>query len=370
MSDYDELDIRFMRLAIHEARKGLGKTSPNPCVGAVVVKDGLLIAQGYHRKAGMPHAEANALAMAGRDAAGATIYVTLEPCNHTGRTPPCTEKILAAGIKRVVVGMNDPNPLVSGGGNAYLSSRGLSVISGILEDECRQLNRPFIKHVTSGLPWVIMKAGLSVDGRIATRSGHSNWVTCDESRRQVHRLRDKVDAILVGSGTALADDPSLTARVAGRRGRDPLRVVLDTTLQMSADARMLQLESAAQTWIFCGPDADPDRRKQLEEAGAVVKKVALDPLGGLELTAVLKELGRADITSLLVEGGGTVHAAFLRDELYDQANLFIAPIFIGSEGVPVVGELGIDRIDERKCFTMMKTRRLGCDVMIEGLFAN
>ncbi|MDF1577520.1 MAG: bifunctional diaminohydroxyphosphoribosylaminopyrimidine deaminase/5-amino-6-(5-phosphoribosylamino)uracil reductase RibD [Desulfobulbales bacterium] len=370
MTDYDDQDFRFMRLAIREARKGLGKTSPNPCVGAVVVKDGTLIAKGCHRKAGMPHAEVNALAMAGRDAKGATIYVTLEPCNHTGRTPPCTAKILAAGVRRVVTGMDDPNPLVSGGGNAYLADRGVSVTTGLLAEECRQLNRPFIKHVTTGLPWVIMKAGLSVDGRIATRSGHSNWVTCDDSRRYVHRLRDRVDAILVGSGTALADDPSLTARPAGGRGRDPLRVVLDSSLQLSARAKMLQLESEAPTWIFCGPDADVAKREELAAAGAVVKRVAKDPLGGLELTAVLRELGRAEITSLLVEGGGGIHAAFLRQGFYDAASLFIAPIFIGSEGVPVVGELAIDRIDQGKCFRVVRTRRLGCDVMIEGLFGN
>ncbi|MFO7607259.1 MAG: bifunctional diaminohydroxyphosphoribosylaminopyrimidine deaminase/5-amino-6-(5-phosphoribosylamino)uracil reductase RibD [Desulfurivibrionaceae bacterium] len=368
MTDCDDQDLKFMRLAIREARKGLGKTSPNPCVGAVVVKNGILIAKGYHRKAGMPHAEVNALAMAGRDASGSTIYVTLEPCNHTGRTPPCTETIYAAGVKRVVTGMNDPNPLVSGGGNAYLAGKGISVTSGVLAEQCRRLNRPFIKHVSTGLPWVIMKAGLSIDGRIATRSGHSNWVTCDASRRQVHRLRDMVDAILVGSGTALADDPALTARLTGRPGRDPLRIVLDTNLQLSARAQMLHLESAAPTWIFCGPGADSAKRAQLEAVGAVVKRVAEDPLGGLELTAVLRELGRAGITSLLVEGGGAIHAAFLRQRLYDEANLFIAPIFIGSEGVPVVGELGIDRIDEGKCFRIVKTRRLGCDLMIEGLF--
>ncbi|MCK4840225.1 MAG: bifunctional diaminohydroxyphosphoribosylaminopyrimidine deaminase/5-amino-6-(5-phosphoribosylamino)uracil reductase RibD [Desulfobulbaceae bacterium] len=370
MSDYDELDFGFMRLAIQEARKGLGKTSPNPCVGAVVVKNGRLIAKGYHRQAGMPHAEVNALAMAGRDAEGATIYVTLEPCNHTGRTPPCTEKILAAGISRVVVGMNDPNPLVNGSGNDYLSSRGVSVAAGLLSDECRQLNRPFIKHVTTGLPWVIMKAGLSVDGRIATGTGHSRWVTCEESRRHVHRLRNQVDAILIGSGTALADDPSLTSRLVGRPGRDPLRVVLDSSLQISTKARMLQLESMASTWIFCGPGADSIRRSQLVEAGAVVKEVDIDPGGGLDLVAVLEELGRADINSLLVEGGGKVHAAFLAQDLYDQADLFIAPIFIGAEGIPVVGALGLDKIDEGKRFQMVKTRRFGSDVMIEGLFEN
>ncbi len=370
MSDYDDLDLGFMRLAIKEARKGLGKTSPNPCVGAVVVKKGRLIGKGYHRRAGMPHAEVNALAMAGRDAHGATLYVTLEPCNHTGRTPPCTEKILAAGISRVVVGMKDPNPLVNGSGNDYLSSQGVSVAAGLLVDECRQLNRPFIKHVTTGLPWVIMKAGLSVDGRIATRTGQSSWVTCEDSRRHVHRLRNQVDAILIGSGTALADDPSLTTRLVGRPGRDPLRVVLDSSLQISAKARMIRLQSKASTWIFCGPGADPVRRRQLVEAGAVVKVVGNNPAGGLDLVAVLEELGRSQINSLLVEGGGKIHAAFLEQGLYDQVNLFIAPIFIGGEGIPVVAELGLDRIDEGKRFRMVKTRRFGSDVMIEGLFEN
>jgi diaminohydroxyphosphoribosylaminopyrimidine deaminase/5-amino-6-(5-phosphoribosylamino)uracil reductase len=370
MSDYDDHDLGFMRLALREARKGLGKTSPNPCVGAVVVKNGRLIAKGYHHQAGAPHAEVNALAMAGRDAKGATIYVTLEPCNHTGRTPPCTEKILAAGINRVVVGMNDPNPLVNGSGNVYLASQGVSVSSGLLADECRQLNRPFIKHVTTGLPWVTMKAGLSVDGRIATRTGHSSWVTGEDSRRHVHRLRNRVDAILVGSGTALSDDPSLTTRLPGRPGRDPLRVVLDSSLRISAQARMLQLESAAPTWIFCGAGADHVRRRQLLEAGAVVKMVDNDPAGGLDLPAVLKELGRADITSLLVEGGGQVHASFLKQNLYDQANLFIAPIFIGGDGISVVGELGFDQIGESKRFRPVKTRKFGDDIMIEGLFEN
>jgi diaminohydroxyphosphoribosylaminopyrimidine deaminase/5-amino-6-(5-phosphoribosylamino)uracil reductase len=369
MSALDDLDIVFMRLAIREARKGLGKTSPNPCVGAVVVKNGRLIAKGYHRKAGLPHAEVNALTLAGNEAAGATLFVTLEPCNHTGRTPPCTERILTAGISRVVVGMNDPNPLVNGGGNVYLERRGVSVTSGLLEDECRQLNQPFIKHVTTGLPWVIMKAGLSVDGRIATRSGHSKWITCADSRRHVHRLRDRVDAVLVGSGTALTDDPSLTTRLTGQRGRDPLRVVLDSRLQLSTKAKMLQLESKAHTWIFSGPDADPVRRNQLVAAGAVVKSVTTGRDGGLDLVAVLKELGEAGITSLLVEGGGQVHASFLRQDLYDQANLFIAPIFIGSEGVPVVGSLGADKIGEGKRFRTERTRRFGNDVMIEGLFA-
>lgn len=368
MNGYDDRDIHFMKMALREARKGWGRTSPNPCVGAVVVKNGHLLSKGYHRRAGTPHAEVNALQQADSRAAGATIYVTLEPCNHTGRTPPCTEKILAAGITRVVVGMNDPNPLVKGSGNDYLADRGLTVVSGVLDEDCRKLNRPFIKHVTTGLPWVIMKAGISLDGRIATGSGHSSWITCEDSRREVHRMRDRVDAILVGSATALADDPSLTARLPGRKGRDPLRVVLDSSLQLPPDAAMLQQDSAAETWVFCAPGVDPARRRSLLDAGAVVKEVGKASSGGLDLPAVLQELGRAAITSLLVEGGGTVHASFLKQHLYDQARLFIAPMFIGADGVPVVGNLELDKVSDSSKFCLEATRRYGDDVMVDGIF--
>lgn len=361
-------DRQFMRLALREAAKGVGRTSPNPCVGAVVVRNDEVVARGYHRQAGTPHAEVNALDAAGEQARGATLYVTLEPCNHQGRTPPCTARILAAGVKRVVVGMNDPNPLVKGGGNAYLSSRGLEVVAGVLADESLALNRPFVKHSTSGRPWVIMKAGMSVDGRIATRTGHSQWITGATARARGHLWRDRVDAILVGVETALADDPALTARRKGGRGHDPLRVVLDSSLRLPATARLLHQESAAATWVFCSPAASGARRAALIAAGAVVKEVALSPHGGLDLGAVLAELGRNSVTSLLVEGGGRVHAAFLRDNLYDQACLFAAPLFLGSEGLPVVGGLGLDRVEQGRRFQLTKVRRLGEDLMIEGLF--
>lgn len=359
-----------MKMAIREARKGRGRTSPNPCVGAVVVKEGRVVAKGYHRRAGTPHAEVIALDRAASEASGATIYVTLEPCNHTGRTPPCTEKILAAGIARVVVGMNDPNPLVNGSGNDYLAERSLEVVSGVMDEECHKLNRSFIKHITTGLPWVIMKAGLSIDGRIATGTGHSKWITGEDSRREVHRMRDRVDAIMVGSGTALADDPSLTTRLSGRNGRDPLRVILDSSLQLSPDATMLQQDSSAATWVFCGPDADLTHHRRLVDSGAVIKTVEKAPGGGLDLSEVLKVLGQAEITTLMVEGGGMVHASFLRQRLYDQAILFIAPIFIGSEGVPVVGSLGLDTVADGRKFCLESTRRYGDDVMVDGIFTD
>jgi diaminohydroxyphosphoribosylaminopyrimidine deaminase/5-amino-6-(5-phosphoribosylamino)uracil reductase len=361
-------DRQFMRLALREAAKGLGRTSPNPCVGAVVVKDGVVVAKGFHRKAGTPHAEVNALNAAGDLARGATLYVTLEPCNHQGRTPPCTARILAAGIRRLVVAMGDPNPQVVGGGNAYLAGLGLEVVAGVLAAEALALNRPFVKHSTTGRPWVIMKAGMSMDGRIATRTGHSQWITGDTSRALVHRWRDRVDAILIGVETALADDPSLTARPMGGRGHDPLRVVLDSTLRLPPTSRLLQQKSAAATWLFCGPAASAKRRAALVAAGAVVIEVGHGAEGGLDLGAVLTELGRHSLTSLLVEGGGRVHGAFLRQGLYDQALLFMAPLFLGADGVPVVGELGLDRVGQAKRFTPTRVRRLAGDLMIEGLF--
>lgn len=360
-------DRTWMQRAVREARKGLGRTSPNPCVGAVVVKDNRLIATGFHHKAGTPHAEVHALLAAGKKARGATIYVTLEPCNHTGRTPPCTEAILAGGIKRVVVGMLDPNPLVAGGGCKFLAAQGIEVSQGVLADECLGLNRPFLKHVTTGLPWVIMKAGMSLDGKLALPSGQCAWLTNEQSRRQVHRLRDRVDAILVGCNTALCDDPALTTRLPGRRGKDPLRVILDTTLRLPPTAKVLQQSSLAPTWIFCGAKADAGRAAALVEAGAVLKEVRQNAAGQLDLGAVLCELGRAQITTLLVEGGSRVHGAFLRSKLVDEVNIFVAPIFIGADGVPLLDTLGLHNVADAPRFNPTRVRRFGADVLIEGL---
>ena len=206
-------DTRFMRLALREARKGLGRTSPNPCVGAVIVQEGTVVSRGYHKKAGTPHAEVHALRKAGARAIGATLYVTLEPCNHTGRTPPCSHAVAAAGIKRVVVGMEDPNPLVSGSGNTYLQNQGVEVISGILEKECRDLNLPFIKHISTGKPFVVMKAGMSLDGKLSYQEGQPGKMTGEKSLRRLHGLRNHLDAILIGRGTVVADNPSLTTRL-------------------------------------------------------------------------------------------------------------------------------------------------------------
>ena len=246
--DFSDTDIYFMRLALREARKGIGRTSPNPCVGAVIVKEDEIIARGYHKKAGGPHAEIEALTKAGDRAAGATMYVTLEPCNHIGKTPPCSRAVAVSGIKNVCIGMLDPNPLVNGSGAEFLRSAGIEVRHGLLEDQCRKLNQSFLTYVSKGRPWVVLKAGLTLDGRITFRKNKGDAITGPESRRRVHRLRDRCDAILVGSNTVAIDDPSLTTRIDRRRGKNPIRIILDTTLKISLEARVILKTSES---MFC-----------------------------------------------------------------------------------------------------------------------
>lgn len=360
-----------MRLALREARKGMGRTSPNPCVGAVVVREQTVIGTGYHKKAGTPHAEIHALRQAGAEACGATIYVTLEPCNHTGRTPPCTRAIVASGISRVVVGMEDPNPLVDGGGNSYLQSQGIEVSSGVLAAECRAINRPFIKYITRGLPWVVMKAGMSLDGRISYQPQQRGGMTGAASLHKVHRLRDRVDAILVGSTTVMVDDPSLTTRLPQGRGRDPIRIILDTHLQISESARLLHLDSSAPTWIFCGTGVSREKRERFSKTGKVViRQVECGTDGRVGLRQMLMLLAREGVTSLLVEGGATIHGAFLRERLVDHVNLFIAPIFAGSNGTPVVAGMNISASDDALRLHNVRYTRLGQDIMVAGDLSN
>lgn len=358
-------DQVFMEMALRQAGKGLGRTSPNPCVGAVIVKDGQVVAKGWHAGAGQPHAEIVALKRAGSLARQATIYVTLEPCNHTGRTPPCTKAIAESGISRVVTAMADPNPLVSGQGNAYLESQGLSVTTGVLEDKCRRLNLPFEKVMTTGLPWIVLKAGVSMDGRIAPSGGKSCWITGESSRRQVHRMRDRLDAILVGSSTALIDDPSLNVRLGGSNSSDPLRLVLDTNLRLSPRARMLNGGSGSGTWVFCGPEPEERKAEELGRAGARVLPTDLNEEGHVDIYHVMRYLAGEGINSVLVEGGGGVHTEFLRRDLVDRINLFFAPIFLGAHAVPLVADLGLSSLTESRRFKIEKSRRFGEDIMVE-----
>ncbi len=366
----DNVDSKYMRMAIALAEKGQGRTAPNPCVGAVIVKDDQVLGQGYHRRAGTPHAEVNAIADVNGSCAGATIYVTLEPCNHTGRTPPCSRAVLAAGIKRVVIGMADPNPVASGGAG-FLGEKGIEVKLGVLEEECRQINYPFLKHSATGLPWVVMKGGMSLDGRISRICGQGGAITGAVSKQRVHELRNRLDAILIGIGTALIDNPSLTTRLE-KDGRDPLRVVLDSRLQLPATATMLQQHSRAGTWVFCSSNASPERQEKLERAGAKVYRVGLDADGHLQLLRVLEQLGNAGITSVLVEGGSAVHGSFLRAGLVDQVYLFMAPFFIGAQGTPLVTALsqaGSENIAGQESLAGMTCEKMGQDVLVQGVFA-
>ena len=354
-----------MRLAIEQAKKGQGRTSPNPCVGAVVVRDGVVAGSGFHKRAGTPHAEINAIEDAGDACEGATIYVTLEPCNHTGRTPPCSKAVAAAGFMRVVIGMADANPVASGGAD-FLRSQGIEVCQGVLEEECRRLNYPFIKHSSTGLPWVVMKAGMSLDGKISPRRGHGGAITGSESKNRVHLLRDRLDAILIGINTALIDDPSLTTRLPDG-GRDPLRVILDSRLRLSSEAKLLQQQSSAATWIICGHQAPEDRQELLERSGAVIHRVDTDLEGRLQLEQILRLLGRSDITSVLVEGGAGIHGSFLQKNLVDQVFLFTAPYFIGDTGTPLVNGYSATVHDEPVTLTEMTTEMVGKDVLLQGL---
>lgn len=360
----------YMHLAIAEAEKGLGRTSPNPAVGAVIVNGGQVVGRGYHHKAGTPHAEVHAIADAGDAARGGTIYVTLEPCNHTGRTPPCTQAILKAGLTAVVIGAMDPNPQVVGGGAAFLETQGVAVLPGVLAEPCTDLIRPFVKHSSCGLPWVIMKAGLSLDGRISLRRGEATAITGAESRQCTHRLRDRVDAILIGAGTALVDDPSLTTRLETETGsRDPLRIVLDSQLRLPPTARLLRQTSNAQTWVCCAMEAPLDREQALVAAGAVVHRLPVARDGGLDLQQLLVLLGKHQILSLLVEGGAAIHGAFWGEQLVDELLLFYAPFFIGDEGVPLLSGYALQ---DRKQVPQLKSialRRLGEDVLLHALVA-
>lgn len=362
-------DEKYMALALREAAKGQGRTSPNPCVGAVIVRDGRILATGYHQKAGTPHAERNAIAAAKESLRGATLYVTLEPCSHTGRTPPCCEAVIEHRFGRVVVGMADPNPLVNGKGLAWLRRAGIEVCCGVLESECRRLNRPFLKHITTGRPWTIMKAGVSLDGRLNYRKGESGWITGPESLRMVHTLRDQVDAIMVGSGTVLVDNPSLTTRLDGEGGHDPVRIVLDSTLRIPTDAKIYHLDSLAETIVFCGTDATVDRRRSLAALGVESIVVSLDESGKLVLGEVLDQLGKRQLCSVLVEGGSTLHGAMLRGNLYDEACLFYAPLFAGDGGVSLAGGLQVG--GEKQALRLEKTvmEQFGADWMIRGEFA-
>jgi diaminohydroxyphosphoribosylaminopyrimidine deaminase/5-amino-6-(5-phosphoribosylamino)uracil reductase len=362
-------DTKYMRLALRLAARGVGRTSPNPVVGALVVHGGAVVGKGYHERAGGAHAEVHALAAAGDLARGGTLYVTLEPCNHVGRTPPCTKAIIRSGVGRVVVGCRDPNPHVAGKGVEMLRSHGLEVEVGVEAERCRRLNDAFIKHVTTGLPLVVAKAAASLDGKIASATGDSRWITNERSRRFVHRLRWVLDAVLVGVGTVLADDPQLTPRIPGMGGKKPLRVILDTTLRTPLEAQVVRSAAEAPTLIATGPEPDRRRVARFQERGVEVLALPLEE-GRVSPSGLLRELGGRQITSLLVEGGAEVHGSFFRAGLVDKVYFFYAPKIIGGrDAVPLVGGRGAAIVGESLALNRLRLRRFDGDIMVEAYVA-
>ena len=360
-----ERDARYMRQAVKLAARAAGRTSPNPMVGAVVVRGDQVVGQGYHRRVGTDHGEIAALKDAGRKARGAELFVNLEPCCHHGRTGPCAEALIGAGVERVVVGMKDPNPLVNGKGIRKLRRAGVEVVSGVLEPECRELNAAFICYITEQRPLVTFKSAVTLDGKVATRGGHSRWVTGKESRVASHRMRNTLDAIAVGVGTVLGDDPSLTCREV-RRGRDPVRVVIDSLARTPTTARVINRSSSAPTLIFCTDRAKKRRVTMLERAGAEVVPVASE-VGQVDVAAVLQELARREITTLLLEGGPRLAGAFWHKGLVDRVVAFVAPKVLGDpRGMSMVVGPGVEQMSDATELEDVKVRRMGADVMITG----
>jgi diaminohydroxyphosphoribosylaminopyrimidine deaminase/5-amino-6-(5-phosphoribosylamino)uracil reductase len=359
-----------MQMALDLAKKGEGFTSPNPMVGAVIVKDGAVIGKGYHRAAGKPHAEVDAIDNAGSSARGATLYVTLEPCNHAGRTPPCTEKIIGAGIRHVVAAMEDPNPDVKGGGLEYLKNRGIKTTVGICEEQAKRLNEFFIKYSQTKRPFTILKCASTLDGRIATKSGDSKWVTGEAAREFVHRLRHAVDAIMVGINTVEKDNPSLTTRLPTYskdfKSLDPTRIILDTHLRISETAKLLRLNSDSDTILVTGPSVPEHKIARIEKTGA---KVIESPLkdGMIDLDRLMDRLGALGITSLLIEGGSRVVASALSTGIVEKIMFFFAPkILGGDDGIPICKGPGADVMDRCIPVKDIHVRRFGDDIMIQG----
>ncbi|MBU1342657.1 MAG: bifunctional diaminohydroxyphosphoribosylaminopyrimidine deaminase/5-amino-6-(5-phosphoribosylamino)uracil reductase RibD [Proteobacteria bacterium] len=362
MTDHD-----YMREALSLAQKAKGFVSPNPCVGAVVVKDKIIVGKGFHRAAGLAHAEVEAIDDAGPKAKDATLYVTLEPCNHFGKTPPCTHKIINAGIKKVVVGCKDPNPNVCGGGINFLEENGIKVISGVLEKEAATLIEEFIWYVQNNKkPFVILKCASTLDGRIATATGDSKWITNEKSRGYVHQIRHEVDAILVGSGTVNADDPSLTSRICGVQTKDPVRIILDTHLSIKPDAKILTQASTAGTIIVTSSGVSKEKKAKIERHGVQILEV---PLKGqrLDLNKLMIKLGQMSILSLLIEGGSVVAGSALKAGIVNKVLFFLAPKFLGgSDGIPVFEGTGPALIKDAFELKNVTVKPFDSDILVQG----
>jgi len=364
----DRDDRAHMTAALALARRGLGRTWPNPAVGCVLVRDGRVVGRGWTQPGGRPHAETEALRRAGEQARGATAYVTLEPCSHHGKTPPCADALVAAGVVRVVSALRDPDPRVSGRGLARLSEAGVAVESLPAHHSAAQaaaeINAGFLMRVGQGRPLVTVKAAATLDGRIATASGESQWITGPRARSLGHRLRADHDAIAVGIGTALADDPMLDCRLPGLEDRSPARVVFDSRLSLPPGSRLAETAARLPVWVVCAADAARDRRAALESRGVRVLPVAADGAGRVDIRAALEGLGEAGVTRLLVEGGGRLIGAFLAADRVDRLAWFAAPKVLGDGARPVVAGFGVDRLADCANFAPLDWTAAGPDILM------
>lgn len=360
----ENIDEKYMMRALELAGKAAGRTSPNPLVGAVVVKENKIIGEGYHQKAGTPHAEIHALNAACSDAAGATLYVSLEPCCHYGKTPPCTEAIINAGIKRVVAAIVDPNPRVAGQGLKILKEAGIETEVGILQEAALQQNEIFFKYIKTQMPFVAIKTAMTLDGKIASYTGDSRWITGEESRKYVHDLRNTYDAIMVGIGTVLADDPQLNTRLEAQDIRDPLRVIIDGNLDLPLESKIAASSRKQATIVFCSMNADESKARNLEALGMEI--IRMETYGNnVPLTEVLKILAGRRVTSILVEGGAEINASLFNSDLVDKVYSFIAPKIIGgrSAPTPVAGD-GQPFMREARELITTEIKRFDNDVLI------
>lgn len=355
-----------MQRALELAELGAGFVQPNPLVGAVIVRDGRIISEGYHHFYGGPHAEVDAFNNAKEDVTGATMYVTLEPCSHFGKTPPCSHAIVEKGITRVVVGILDPNPLVAGKGIEYLQKAGIEVECGVLQEEAKRQNEAFLKYITKKEPYVIMKAAMTLDGKIASHTLSSKWVTGEIARDYVHELRHRVSGIMVGVGTVLADDPSLTTRRCHGAGKDPIRIVVDSFARIPETARMLNQSSDAQTIIAVTEQADAEKLRRLEAMGAIIICVP-SRNQRVDLNALMIELGKREIDSILLEGGSELNFAALEAGIVDKLSIFIANKVIGGNSAKTpVGGLGISEMSDAMPLDFSSVRKFGDDLLIEA----
>jgi diaminohydroxyphosphoribosylaminopyrimidine deaminase/5-amino-6-(5-phosphoribosylamino)uracil reductase len=370
----DTLHEKYMKRALALARRAQGRTSPNPLVGAVIVRDGQIVGEGYHRRAGEAHAEVIALQQAGERARGATLYVTLEPCAHQGRTPPCTKALIRAGVAQVYYALTDPDPRVCGRGAQALAEAGIAVQRGLCQEEALEINLPFFKRVTTGLPWVTAKFAMSLDGKIATRTGEARWISSAASRRRVHQLRNVSDAILVGAGTVLADDPQLTTRLEratqGEPIHHPLRIVADSRGRVPLSARLFQADLPGRTVLATTCAAPAQHLQALQARGVEVWRLPADARGRVSMPALLQAIADRDLLTLLVEGGAELLASLFSQRLIDQVWVFLAPLIIGGRGAPgPVGGEGVEHLSKALRLETFQVERSGRDLWIRARVA-